>query len=187
HLAELRLVVPGVDLRGCAGREEPDGAPRARAEVGQRRQASGSRGEKLRLPEHREERDGADPATGAGQGLAPVQRPIRGAGAARGAVHRAHLLRASSRLKNWLATMVHAASSGAGTDGVGGESPRVTSARAAFASRAKWSRRSRTTGSRAFRSGVSRERARTRRAIVSRRLPSSAPLSRIATSARRRE
>ena len=47
-----------------------------------------------------------------------------------------HLFRASSRLKNWLATMVHAASSGAGMEAIGDESPTATSALEAFSSRA---------------------------------------------------
>src|ERR671910_803307 len=45
HVAELRLVVPRIDLRRGAGREEPDGAPRLRAEVRQRGRTGQSLGE----------------------------------------------------------------------------------------------------------------------------------------------
>ena len=73
-------------------------------------------------------RDRADAPAGLGQELAPGHRQIVAAGAARGTRLRAHLLSASSRLKNRLATMVHAASSGAGIDAFGAESPTATSA-----------------------------------------------------------
>src|SRR5439155_26224028 len=123
-------------LRRGAARDEPDGTPRPRAEVGQRRRAGHALGEEPRVAEHRGEGDRADAAAGLGQELAPAHRPVVTAGATRGVVFHGHLLRASSRLKNWLATMVQAASSGAGTAAPGGESPTVTSALEAFESRA---------------------------------------------------
>ena len=76
HLPQLRLVVPRVDLRGGAGREEPDGAPRPRAEVREPREPARAPGEEPRVREHRGQRDRADAPPGPGEQLpaAPIVR-----------------------------------------------------------------------------------------------------------------
>ena len=128
HVAQLGLVVPGIELRRRAGRKEPDGATRPRSEMRQVRQAVDAAGEHPRAAEHRGDRDRADAPSGLAQELAPGHRQIVAAGAARGTCLRVHLLSASSRFRNRLPTMVHAASSAAGIDAFATESPRATSA-----------------------------------------------------------